>query len=195
MLNIPNMAQENLTFEDYGDIEPMNVDTLEQDEPSNLHEYEGKEDYEYYEKEVEEPYEDDDTLLNLEIEQDSQLNTPSNSTGIEGLLSPAMETYETHPTDQEIDNFINYFPIVDQENTNVSEASFHSIHNYVNSSSSIFHKIEELEEFKHEMSTSKSSKRKNNEGMDDTASSDLIGGTPFRILLFDLLVWVVGQLN
>ncbi|KAL8129222.1 LOW QUALITY PROTEIN: hypothetical protein V2J09_018377 [Rumex salicifolius] len=105
---------------DYGDMEPMNVDTLEQDEPSNLHE---QGDNEYYEEEVEEPYEDDDTLLNLEIEQDSQLNTPSNPTGIEGLLSPAMETYETHPTDQEIDNFINYSPIADQENTNVSEAS------------------------------------------------------------------------
>ncbi|KAL8160073.1 hypothetical protein V2J09_001610 [Rumex salicifolius] len=80
--NIPNLAQENLTFEDYGDMEPMNVDTLEQDEPSNLHEYQGKEDNEYYEEEVEEPYEDDDTFLNLEIKQDSQLNIPSNLIGI-----------------------------------------------------------------------------------------------------------------
>ncbi|KAL8154066.1 hypothetical protein V2J09_011826, partial [Rumex salicifolius] len=183
MLNNPNLSQENLILEDFGDLEPMNVDTPEQYEPSNYHENKGQEDNEYYEEEDEEPYEDDDTCLNLEIEQDSQLNTPSNPTRIEGFLSPALETYETHPTDQEVDNFINYSPTADQENANVSEASFHSIHNSVNSSSSMFHKIEELEEFKHEMSTSNSSKRKNNEGMDDTTSSDLIGGKKIKVLI------------
>ncbi|KAL8154028.1 hypothetical protein V2J09_011788 [Rumex salicifolius] len=93
MLNNPNLFQENLILEDFGDLEPMNVNSPKQDEPRNYHENEGQEDNEYYKEEDEEPYEDDDTHLNLVIEQDSQLNTPSNPTGIERLLSPAVETY------------------------------------------------------------------------------------------------------
>ncbi|KAL8172241.1 hypothetical protein V2J09_024045 [Rumex salicifolius] len=57
-----------------------------------------------------------------------------------------------------------------------SEASFHSIHNYRNSSSTMVREINEIDLGNLEMSTSNPSKRKNNEGMDDTASSVAVGG-------------------
>ncbi|KAL8130080.1 hypothetical protein V2J09_019235 [Rumex salicifolius] len=134
--------------EGYEELEPMNVDSPMDKEGEDYPEQDGQGEEDYYEEEEEEPFEDDDTLLNLENEQEIQDNTPSNPAGAQS-----------------------------QEQIITSEASFHSIHKSRNSSSTMVRKIKEIDLENLEMSTSNSSKRKNNEDMDDTASSVAVGAS------------------
>jgi len=78
-------------------------------------------------------------------------------------------------SDAEFNALMKADQMFDSPNPDFSESTFHSIHNSMLSSSSMIHHLGGLEMNQATGTHSSSSKRKSNDGVEDTASSILMG--------------------